>query len=326
MFDVRFYNEAENKLNERRLRGERLLAKREEQVAEKNPELLKIQRDLSMTSARLIELILSRGDDFERKLSELEQNNLLLQERLREGLQKNGYPPDFLDTPYECPLCRDRGTVNGKRCSCFMNIVRQLAAEELNRSSPLNLCDFGDFDLRYYDSVKPTPLGCTAREAMKGNFDFCRDYAENFHIPCKNIFMRGATGLGKTHLSLSIANEVLKKGYNVIYGSAPDLFRKIEREHFERSSAADTAEALQNAQLLIIDDLGAEFESKFYTSALYSIVNNRMNAALPTIVSTNCDLGELRERYGERVASRLASMEQLIFVGNDVRIMKANSY
>lgn len=322
-FDERFYREAEQLLNERRLKNERLLAKREAEIAEKYPEIAATERELSATGARLIDLILSRDNDFTRKLSELEQTNLLLQKRLTEKLIQSGYPADYLDTPRDCAICRDTGIADGRRCACFTEIVRRLAARELNRSSPLSLCKFEDFDLNYYDDARETPLGCTAREAMRENLGFCRAYAADFHLPCSSVLMRGGTGLGKTHLSLSIAREVLDKGYSVIYGSAPELLRKMEREHFGRSEG-DTASSLQETQLLILDDLGAEFESKFYTAALYGIINNRMNAALPTIVNTNCDLSELNERYGERVTSRLMAMEQLLFVGGDIRIMKAN--
>ena len=47
-----------------------------------------------------------------------------------------------------------------------------------------------------------------------------------------------------------------------------------------------------------------------------------MNAALPIIVSTNLELPELQTRYGDRITSRLMTMENLIFVGSDVRVRK----
>lgn len=323
-FDERFYREAERILNERRTKNERLLAKREAEITEKYPGIARTAWELSATSARLIDLILTKDKDFSRKLSELEQSNLLLQKRLGEQLAQSGFPADYLDRPCDCKLCGDTGIHDGRRCACVTELVRRLAAEELNRSSPLSLCSFEDFRLNYYDDARETPLGCTARAAMSENLNFCRRYAADFHLPSKGgILMLGGTGLGKTHLSLAIAREVLEKGYSVIYGSAPELFRKMEREHFGRSEG-DTASALQEAQLLILDDLGAEFESKFYNSALYSILNNRMNAALPTIVNTNLDLAELNERYGERITSRLNTMEQLMFAGSDVRLQKAN--
>lgn len=322
-FDERFYREAQRIVGERRLKNERVLEKREARIAEQYPALARTERELSATGARLIDLILTRDKDFSRKLSELEQRNLFLQERLRAELAQNGLPPDYLERPRDCNLCGDTGEKDGRRCSCVTELARRLAAEELNRSSPMDLCRFEDFRLDYYDDARETPLGCTARAAMAENLDFCRRYAADFHLPCSSVLMSGGTGLGKTHLSLSIARETLEKGYSVIYGSAPELFRRMEREHFGRSEG-DTAAALQEAQLLILDDLGAEFESKFYTAALYGVINNRLNAALPTVVSTNCGFAELNERYGERITSRLMAMEQLIFVGSDVRLRKAN--
>lgn len=321
--DSRFFRQAEAELNERKLRSERLLAAREAEIAKKSPEIVNIQREISATTSKIISLILSKDKDFERKFGEIQQNNAFLQQSLREKLVRLGYPADYLDVPHLCKKCQDTGAIDGKRCSCITEAARRLAAEELNRSTPLKLCSFDDFSLAYYDDRQPTSNGTTARESMSENLKICRQFAENFHLPSNGILMRGGTGLGKTHLSLSIASVVINSGYSVIYGSAPDLFRKIEQEHFGRSEG-DTVEMLQSADLLILDDIGAEFESKFYVSAFYGIINNRMNSGAPTIINTNCDLSELNARYGERILSRLMTLEQLIFVGSDVRIRKQN--
>lgn len=320
-FHEQLFRKSEQILAERRQKNERLLSKRRAELSEKHPELLQMERELSQTFTVLIGLIFSKDRDFSRKLSDLERRNLLLQDQLHKKLAAYGYPENYLDTPHDCPLCRDTGIVDGRRCSCVMQIVKRLASEELNRVSPLNLCRFSDFKLDYYDNKNKAAFDCTAREIMEQNLSFCKAYADDFRLPFKSVFMVGGTGLGKTHLSLCIANEVLSKGFTVIYGSAPELFRKVEQEHFGRSEG-NTADALQEAQLLILDDLGAEFESKFYTAALYGILNNRLNASLPTIVNSNCDFPELNRRYGERITSRLASMERLLFVGKDIRIKK----
>lgn len=322
-FDSRYFAIADNELGIIKQRNSRILTAREAEIAEKHPEINAIERELSGTSGKLISLIADGVPDLEKRLSELENENLFLQEKLKASLVKAGYPSDYLDTVYSCKLCKDSGIYEGKRCECFMNMVKKAAAEELNRSSPLRLTGFEEFSLNYYDNTTATVLGCTAREAMEENYSFCKSYAENFHIPCASLLLHGKTGLGKTHLSLSIASVVLKKGYSVIYGSAPDLFRRIEKEQFgNKENVGATIETLQDADLLILDDIGAEFESKFYVSAFYNILNNRMNASLPTIVSTNLELPEIQERYGDRIASRLMTMENLIFVGKDVRNIK----
>lgn len=153
-FDERFYREAENLLNERRIKNERLLGKREAEIFGKYPEIGKTARALSATGGKLIGLILNKDGDFSRRLSELEQNNLLLQKRLAEQLMQNGYPADYLERPADCKRCRDTGIADGRRCSCVNETVKRLVAEELNRSSPLELCGFGDFRLNYYDDTK----------------------------------------------------------------------------------------------------------------------------------------------------------------------------
>lgn len=321
-FENTCYQAAETEINNRRMRDERRLSANEREISEKHPEIYKIHRDIIGTASKLFKLIYDHSPDFESRLNELEVENTVLQEKLKRELIKKGYAPDFLELTYTCNICCDRGNVDGRRCQCFMDLVRKAAAEELNNSSPLSLSDFKDFSLRYYDDTQVLRYGATARQMMSDNLDFCKNYAENFHLPYNGIVMRGGTGLGKTHLSLSIANEVIKKGYSVIYGSVLDIFGKAEREHFGNKERT-TLETILGVDLLILDDIGAEFESKFYNSLFYNIINNRMNASKPTIISTNCDLGELLNRYGDRIVSRLQTMENLIFTGKDIRIQKA---
>ncbi|MBQ8614442.1 MAG: ATP-binding protein [Ruminiclostridium sp.] len=322
-FDEKFYRTAENEINARRAGNERVLAANEREIKQKFPEIYALNRSLAGTTGKLFRLINEHKskEEFEAAFAELEAENLRLQTQLRQSLVRMGYAPDYLDLHYSCSLCRDTGVYDGRRCECFMEAVKRAAAADLNRSSPLNLSDFSDFSLMYYDDKQITPMGATAREIMAENLDYCRNYAENFHLPCDGILMRGRTGLGKTHLSLSIAGVVINKGYSVIYGSAPDLFRKAEQEHFGREDG-NTVPMLMDSDLLILDDIGAEFESKFYSSLFYNIINNRMNAAKPTIVSTNLEISELITRYGERTVSRLATMDELIFAGTDVRLQR----
>ena len=93
--------------------------------------------------------------------------------------------------------------------------------------------------------------------------------------------MFGKTGLGKTHLSLSIASVALERGYSVLYDSVINFLRKIEREHFGKEHPeTDTMELLLTCDLLILDDLGTEFDSSFYQSTIYNLINTRLNRVL----------------------------------------------
>ncbi len=318
-FDSKYFSEAENELSDIRLRNSEILDRRAEEISVKLPEIAELRRELSGTLGKLIAIITERADDAREKISALEKENLALQERIRTVLIKNGYPSDYLSPIYNCKLCRDTGIVDDRYCSCFMDIVKRRAAEKLNSTTPLKLCTFDDFSLAYYDDTLPTELGPTARKVMAANLETCRRYAENFHLPYKSLIMRGKTGLGKTHLSLSIASEVLNRGYNVIYGSVPDLLRKLDKEKFEGGEVLDM---LETADLLILDDLGAEMDNKLYVSVLYSLINARMNASLPTVINTNLTIKELEKKYDERLGSRFLTMEELIFTGSDVRVQK----
>lgn len=314
---------AEDEIARRKTANSRLSDKRRAEISEKYPEARVYLTELAKTSSRLISLILEcPKEQLHDRLNALENENLAVQEKLENLLEAKGYPRSYLDEIYTCSRCKDTGIDGEKRCSCYKDIVKRLAAGELCESSPMSLCGFDSFDLSFYDGIVDEKTQINAREMMESNLEFCKSYADNFHLPYESLLMRGKTGLGKTHLSLAVASAVIEKGYSVVYGSTPDLFRKAEQEHFSREHTDDTITLLQNADLLILDDLGAEFDSQFNNALAYNIINSRLNLGKPTIVSTNFDAAELNKRYGERVTSRLFTMEQLIFAGNDIRKLK----
>lgn len=317
----KFYAQADAELQMRKAANKNEREKRLAAVCAKLPEYNALRARLADTGAVLARLFFAGEEGVAEKINRLAEENLGIQRQMEALLENAGYPRTYLDEAYYCAVCKDTGVRDNARCGCFMEIVRRLASAEVNKTSPIKLCGFGSFDLSLYPDETDQALGINIRRAMRHNMEFCMKYAEDFHLPCDGILMRGKTGLGKTHLSLSIANEVLKLGYSVIYGSAPDLFRKVEREHFGREAVGET-ELLHQTNLLIIDDLGAEFDSPFYQSVLYNLINTRFNSGYPTIVSTNCELSELQKRYGDRTTSRLLTMETLVFCGRDIRIAK----
>ena len=84
------------------------------------------------------------------------------------------------------------------------------------------------------------------------------------------------------------------------------------------------AQTAAGADLLILDDLGSEFNSAFLISSLYSLLNNRLGAKLPTIVTTNITDGALLEKlYTEKISSRLSAFVPCLFAGDDIRTQKA---
>ncbi len=308
-------------LSQRRQGTKLELKRRQDEIAHTVPGIPPLQKQLAMTSIEVARLILAGPNNIQDKLAFLQDNNLHLQQRISEQLTQNGFPEDYLSPHPVCSICGDSGYVNGTMCGCLKQIVQKLSSERLNEVAPFALSSFDTFDLRYYPDAPDPELKIVPRVKMKEVYDYCVSYANAFSLSSPSLFMWGKTGLGKTHLSLSIARTVIGKGYNVIYGSIQDLLRTIEREHFSREKPEkETLQILLDADLLVLDDLGAEYDSSFNTATVYNLLNTRINQQRPTIISCNLTTREIQAKYNDRIVSRLlATYESLLFVGNDIR-------
>ena len=281
-----YYTKAQEIIDKRRFDNSLKAEKRLREVRSKIPEIVEIDSKLSKTIDELVKIILSDKPDKKQCIEQVKEENLALQERMKELLRKNGYAVDYLDPIYTCRKCHDTGNGDGGRCSCFNDALKAVAAQELSKSLPMGLTCFESFDLSLYsDTVTPgMNTKRSPREMMTQNYEYCKEYAEYFRVPNESIFMTGGTGLGKTHLSLSIAKKVIEKNYSVVYGSVPDLLRRIENAHFNKSEdETEVINTLKECDLLLLDDLGAEFESTFYVSCLYELINSRTGYGKPIV-------------------------------------------
>lgn len=222
----------------------------------------------------------------------------------------------------ECNECNDTGYIGSWLCSCVERIARRLAYSDLAGQAPLEQSTFENFDLNYYPDEK-NETGSFPRKRMTAIYGFCRDYAAGFTTASESLLFLGGTGLGKTHLSLAMAGEIIKKGYGVIYGTAQNLFNQMSREHFSYSNDDRMLEEALACDLLIIDDLGTEFSTQFTQSCVYNIVNTRILRGKPTVISSNFTLVELEKIYSPRIMSRIiGSYTMKKFNGSDIRQIK----
>jgi len=311
------YEKAMNIIQKRRVDAINLNQMRIEEVNRDVPEISEFNAHLYNTSYEIFQII-SGGNtshDVEAKIAELKKSNLEVQRLIKSALRNYHYPDDYLDIHYYCRDCNDTGYKGGEYCHCFQELVGKLSAEEMNKNSQIKLSSFETFSLDYYHGEDYA--------IMKKIFERAKKISEEFGNTCENVLMIGDTGLGKTHLSLAIAGEVLKKGFSVIYDSSINILHKIELEHFGRDRVNDTLSLVNNSDLLIIDDLGTEFESPFYLSTIYNIINTRLNMSKSTIISTNLSLKDIETRYSKRISSRLSTMYTcMVFCGRDVRSQK----
>ena len=247
--------------------------------------------------------------------------------KLTDLLASSGRPADALEPHFTCRLCEDTGIVDGRTCSCVHKVMQQLRRSEIEALSSLSISSFDTMELRYYPNTMDDKLGEPVRSYMGSLLAELRAYAEEFDRSSESLMLFGNAGLGKTHAALAIAGIVLEKDFDVIYVSSPDFFSKLEALHFGADPGGEEETLLQTAagaDLLILDDLGTEFNSSFFLSTLYSLLNNRLGAHLPTIVTTNITDGALLEKlYTEKISSRLSAFVPCLFAGQDIRSQKA---
>ena len=153
-----------------------------------------------------------------------------------------------------------------------------------------------------------------------------RDFAENFTSENgENLALFGGTGLGKTHLSSAVAGRIIERGFDVVYTTAVDLVSDYENRRFGTGMNADggDVEKYSSCELLIIDDLGTEVVNQFTVSCIYNVINTRLNKRLSTILSTNLTQGEFRQKYWDRITSRVfGEYQPLLSTGVDIRRQK----
>ena len=292
---------------------------REQEIYAKLPRVREIDTQLRASMAKAVQAAFLKGNDAQEALDKLKEQNLALQAE-RKALVAANFPAEYLEDGPACPHCGGMGYIGAQMCTCLQSLCR----EELKKTIALFSAGdhtFADFCLEHYpdtqDRINP-------RVIMSRTFDVCRKYAAEFTPNSGNLLFNGSTGLGKTFLSACIAREVAEKGYGVAYESAPRLFAKLEKNQFrpDEDSVREVAE-LYDSTLLIIDDLGTELTGAFTVSALYALVNDRLLTGKPTIISTNLNINEIRQRYSLQIASRLEGSYQLLpFVGQDIRVLK----
>ena len=284
------------------------------------PEVAEIDAALGKTGLSLMEASM-QGENVADRIAEVRRANEELRRTRAELLVDHGYPADYTEVRYECPLCGDSGFVDARMCVCMKKKLVEAGFEASGMGNLLREQSFESFDLSYYRNDP------AAARRMEQIFTRMKQYAETFEAgKSGNLVLFGGTGLGKTHLSSAVARGVIERGYDVFYVSAVSMLSDFERERFGNSAGGETGENTNryfSCDLLIMDDLGTEVHNQFTTSVLYNIINTRLNKRLSTVINTNLSQDEFRKHYWDRITSRvLGEYTVLPFLGTDIRAQK----
>ncbi|WP_283124075.1 ATP-binding protein [Angelakisella massiliensis] len=295
---------------------------RRNEVYSQQPQLYQIDREIARRGMEIASSAMA--SDAQEQIERLQQEITGLQQEKLHILAQLGLPENYLEPPFSCPICQDTGFARGHRCQCWQKLYRRQAGKNLPGGG--QIYQFDNFQLDYYP--QSDDKGGNPRRTMEHILMKCMEYAEMVgrgEDPGSLLFC-GKTGLGKTHLALAIAGRVAERGLLAAYTSAQSAVDHYERTRFNRNPSRedwDFLSAVEKADLLVIDDLGSEFNTAFTQSVLYNIINDRMMNGAATIITTNLEPAKLTSQYEQRIASRiLCGYTSLVFAGRDIRMMK----
>jgi len=254
-------------------------------------------------------------------LSELKQHLKELSAKRASLLRQNGFPADYLSPVYECDKCHDTGYIANQKCSCFRTAEINLIYEQSHIKDLLATENFSFLSYDYY-------VGEDLKK-FKNAVQICQNFVKNFDKDYRNLFFYGTVGTGKSFLSCCVAKELIDQGHLVLYFSASQLFDILSKSTFEKDSmeaSSGISDDVSNCSLLIIDDLGTELTNSFVASQLFSCLNIRHLRKKATIITTNLSLEELRDRYSDRIFSRITCNSVICkLTGTDIRMQKKTS-
>ena len=243
------------------------------------------------------------------------QNLISMKNQLLTGA---GYPADYLEPVYDCPDCKDTGYINGAKCHCFKQKVIDILYEQSGIQELLKRENFDVLSYQYYEGED--------LERFQNTVSACRNFIKTFDSDYHNLFFYGTVGTGKSFLSCCVAKELMDQGCSVIYFGATGLFDLLSDAAFHTKNRDERQNAyadLYQCDLLIIDDLGTELTNQFTSSQLFSLLNERHLGKKSTLISTNFTLAQLRDRYSDRIFSRITSnFDVCRLAGEDIRMYK----
>jgi DNA replication protein DnaC len=228
-----------------------------------------------------------------------------------------------------CALCDDTGwkpidrdgVRRVVRCDCWRESVGRQRLDSANIPKRYQHCSIENF--KAYN------------ESLERAVAQARKVVDEFPAVGRGLFLEGQPGVGKTHLAVAVLRDVMQsKGARGLFYDTRDLLRVIRGTYNEstHTTELDVLRPVMTADLLVLDDLGAEKTSEWVEETMNLIVNTRYNERRPTLFTSNyedipddTDPNSLLFRIGYRMRSRLHEMcEFIVLDGADYRMLPLN--
>ncbi|MBR0465125.1 MAG: ATP-binding protein [Clostridia bacterium] len=304
------------------LRDERI-----RELTERDPEIEPLVTAGPRLLRSLAGALLKDPEQAAREASSLQSRAAEMNRALGDRLSALGYPRDYLDVHYQCPVCRDTGYVEDpirRECDCLQRAVSERAAQVRTADSGAAQT-FSAFDESILPDDKPVLAGRTQRQQALLARNVCRRFADTYPMTeTLGILLTGRSGLGKTFLLNCVDNELAARGFETVRTTAFQMFRAMRGAHFGEEEGSRAFERLTSCDMLLIDDLGTEPLMQNVTIEYLSVLlDERLVNRRHTVITTNLTPSEALSRYNERVFSRLFDTAHVLTVtlaGDDLRL------
>lgn len=296
-------------------------AMREIEGRRRNAELLNERAEkLLISLPEYNELIAERSKRLVEYSTALAENDIISAEKINKNINDINNKINCLADKnnlrlenWYCAKCHDTGRLdNGEYCECYNRLEMDYYREEmgLNKLPTINFSDHKQ------------GLNDTLDKLYQGMENYVASFPNNKK---RKLIFSGSVGVGKTYLVAAVANEIIKKGYKVMYISAIDLAQLFLNYHMASVNEKDLLFApLKQADMLIVDDLGVEpIYNSITIPYLYQILELRGMRHM--IITTNLTLEDIEARYGERIYSRIVDVDNAMMLrlsGDDLRLKK----
>ena len=232
--------------------------------------------------------------------------------RREQRMKELGFSSEDLRPKYRCPVCGDTGVTDSGDCRCLTELIYRLIREDADLPG---------------NGMTPEELlraDAAADKEHSALYKLLTRYADSFPEVKKIYMLTGAVGVGKSFAAGAVSAALMRKGYSVLFLGANKLNDMFLKYHLaELQSKPEIFRPLFEADLLVIDDLGAEtLLNNVTVNYLYILLTERV---APVIITTNLGEKELRNRYTDRIFSRLMDADNakvLKIGGRDLRLQK----